>query len=114
MIPSKTVLPTITPPGTYGQLVELITAVPGFSEQAAERLADKLLFRLGLYGPIPGRQDEMCSAVFFNAAPQHCRWVQCDETPGHVRRGEPLHKHRRSGSSWFDDAPQSMAARDDD
>lgn len=44
MIPSKTLLPTITPEGTYGQLVELITAVSGLDDQAAEGLTDSLLF----------------------------------------------------------------------
>ncbi|MEU9167699.1 hypothetical protein AB0D34_07875 [Streptomyces sp. NPDC048420] len=67
MIPPKTSLPTIIPEGRFGQLVELITASTGLNGQAAERLVDGLLDRLGLYGPTPERVHDACSAMFFNA-----------------------------------------------
>ncbi|MER6520044.1 hypothetical protein ABT246_24720 [Streptomyces sp. NPDC001553] len=76
MIPSTTLLSTITPEGTYGQLVELITAVSGLDDQAAEGLADTLLFRLRLYGPTPEPVDDPCAAMFFDADPEDGGWVQ--------------------------------------
>ncbi|MFD7853498.1 hypothetical protein ACFV6B_04270 [Streptomyces microflavus] len=110
MIPPKTLLPTITPEGTYGQLVELITAVSELDDQAAEGLANSLLFRLGLYGPTPERVDDLCPALFFDADPEDGGWVQCDKTPGHIRRGDPLHEGRWSGLCWSDDHRQAVAA----
>ncbi|WP_340375941.1 hypothetical protein U5640_12740 [Streptomyces sp. SS7] len=107
MIPRKTSLPTITPPGRYVQLVELISAVTELDE-AAERLADGLLDRLGLYGPTPEVVADACSAMFFDADPDSYGWVQCSEEPGHVRRGEALHRDRWSGRSWSDDHRQAV------
>ncbi|MET8824247.1 hypothetical protein [Streptomyces rochei] len=110
VIPSKTLLPTITPEGTYGQLVELITAVSELDERAAERLADSLLYRLGLYGPTPEQMDDMCSAMFFDVDPEDTGWVQCSKEPGHVRRGDSLHENRWSGRSWSDGHRQAVPA----
>lgn len=113
MIPSKTILPTITPPGKYAQLVELIMTTADFEEVAAERFADRLLDRLGLYGPIPERMDDLCSAMFFNADPEDgYGWVQCSKEPGHARHGDPLHADGWSGASWTDDNRQAVAADD--
>ncbi|MFE6939616.1 hypothetical protein [Streptomyces chartreusis] len=114
MIPSKTLLPTITPEGTYGQLVELITAVSKLNDQAAEGLANCLLFRLGLYGPTPERVDDLCAAIFFDADPEDGGWVQCGKTPGHIRRGDPLHKGWWSGRRWRDDHRQAVVADSDE
>jgi hypothetical protein len=114
MIPSKTLLPTITPEGTYGQLVELITAVSELDDQAAEGLANSLLFRLGLYGPAPERVDDLCAAMFFDADPEDGGWVQCGKTPGHIRRGDPLHEGLWSGRCWSDDHRQAVAADDEE
>ncbi|MCL3999165.1 hypothetical protein [Streptomyces lavenduligriseus] len=108
MIPRKTSLPTITPPGRYVQLVEVISAVTELDEVAAERLADRLLERLGLYGPTPGVVADACSAMFFDADPDSCGWVQCSKEPGHTRRGETLHSDRWSGRSWSDDHRQAV------
>src|SRR5881392_3961776 len=110
MIPSKTLVPTITPEGTYGQLVELITAVSELDDQAAERLADGLLYRLGLYGPTPSWVDGQCAAMFFDADPEDGGWVQCGKRPGHIRRGDLLHEDRWSGQCWHDDDRQAVAA----
>ncbi|MCQ1582132.1 hypothetical protein [Streptomyces parvus] len=114
MIPSKTLLPTITPEGTYGRLVELITAVSELDDQAAEGLADRLLDRLGLYGPIPDRVDGLCAAMFFDADPEDCGWVQCGKEPGHLRRGDMLHKGLFSGRCWDDGHRQTVAAGDEE
>ncbi|ATM24696.1 hypothetical protein SMD44_p10197 (plasmid) [Streptomyces alboflavus] len=108
MIPQKTSLPTITPPGRYVQLVELITAATEIDEKAVERLADGLLDRLGLYGPAPEPVADACSVMFFDADPDICGWVQCSEEPGRVRRGEALHRDRWSGLSWSDDHRQAL------
>lgn len=109
MIPTTTCLPTITPPGRYGQLVELITAAATeLEDQTAERLADRLLDRLGLFGPTPEPMDDMCSAMFFDADPGSGGWVQCGKAPGHVRRGDPLHKDQWSGTCWSDDHRQAV------
>ncbi|WP_371749286.1 hypothetical protein [Streptomyces sp. NBC_00280] len=108
MIPPKTSLPTITPEGRYAQVVELITASTELDEEAAERLADGLLDRLGLYGPNPEPVADACSAMFFDADPDRCGWVQCSEEPGHVRRGEGLHRDRWSGRCWRDDHVQAV------
>jgi len=110
MIPRKTSLPTITPEGRYGQLVELITAVTEIDEEAAEKLADGLLDRLGLYGPTPEPVADACSAMFFepDPDPDGYGWVQCTEEPGHVRRGEAWHTNRWSGRSWSDDHRQAV------
>ncbi|WUW76025.1 hypothetical protein OIU81_40275 (plasmid) [Streptomyces sp. NBC_01454] len=108
MIPPKTSLPTITPPARYGQFVELITAATELGEEAAERLADGLLDRLGLYGPTPEPAADACSAMFFDAAPESYGWVQCSEEPGHVRRREALHRDRWSGRCWSDDHLQAV------
>lgn len=114
MIPPKTLLPTITPEGTYGQLVELITAVSELDDQAAEGLANSLLFQLGLYGPTPERVDALCAALFFDPDPEDGGWVQCGKTPGHIRRGDPLHEGLRSGLFWSDDHRQAVAADDEE
>ncbi|MER6684554.1 hypothetical protein [Streptomyces olivaceoviridis] len=114
MIPPKTLLPTITPEGTYGQLVRLITAVSDLDGQAAEELADSLLFRLGLYGPTPDRMDDLCTAMFFDAAPKDGGWVQCGKTPGHIRGGDPLHEGRWGVRRWRDDHRQAVAAEEED
>ncbi|MFJ3946278.1 hypothetical protein [Streptomyces griseoaurantiacus] len=106
----KTLVPTITPEGTYGQIVELITAVSELDGVAAERLADSLLDRLGLYGPIPERVDGLCAAMFFDADPEDGGWVQCSKAPGHVRRDDLLHENRWSGRCWSDDHRQAVAA----
>ncbi|NGO40626.1 hypothetical protein [Streptomyces ureilyticus] len=111
MIPSKQLLPTITPPGIYRQLVQLITVGTELDEPTAERLADSLLFRLGLYGPTPEKVDDWCTAMFFAAYPEGSGWVQCSKEPGHIRRGDPLHKAWR-GRSWSDDHRQAVAAVD--
>ncbi|MGW6603560.1 hypothetical protein [Streptomyces sp. NPDC055036] len=114
MIPSKTFLPTITPEGTYGQLVELITAISELDDQAAEGLADSLLFRLGLYGPTPEPVDGLCAAMFFDADPENGGWVQCGKTPGHIRGGDPLHEGQWGGRCWLDDHRQAVAANDEE
>ncbi|MFD6334845.1 hypothetical protein ACFWGI_35450 [Streptomyces niveus] len=85
------------------QLVELITAVTEMDEEAAERLADGLLDRLGLYGPTPEGVADACSAMLFGAAPDSYGWVQCSEEPRHVLGGEALHRGRWSGRAWGDD-----------
>ncbi len=105
MIPRKTLLPTITPEGRYGQLVELITAATELDGKAAERLADGLLDRLGLYGPTPEPVADACSAMFFDA---DSGWVQCTKEPGHIQCGEVLHRNRRSHRSWSDDHVQAV------
>ncbi|MGW0920634.1 hypothetical protein ACWD3J_16655 [Streptomyces sp. NPDC002755] len=76
--------------------MELITAATELDGEAAERLADGLLDRLGLYGP-----------TFFDADPESYGWVQCTEEPGHVRRGEALHRGRWDGRRWSDDHRQA-------
>ncbi|MCX4681308.1 hypothetical protein OG413_45205 [Streptomyces sp. NBC_01433] len=114
MIPSKTLLPTITPPGRYGQLVELITAAAELGEAEAERLADDLLAGLGLYGPTPELVDELCSAMFFDADPDSGGWVQCGESPGHVLRGEVLHRGLWGEGRWSDDHRQAVPAEDNE
>ncbi|QDN54009.1 hypothetical protein [Streptomyces sp. S1D4-20] len=108
MIPPKTSLPTITPPARYGQFVELITTATELDEEAAQRLADGLLDRLGLYGPTPEPVADACSAMFFDADPDSYGWVQCSEEPGHVRRREALHRDRWSGRCWSDDHRQAV------
>lgn len=112
VIPSTTLLPTITPEGTYGQLVELIMAVSELDGQAAEGLADSLLDRLGLYGPTPDRVDGLCPAMFFDADPENFGWVQCGKEPGHLQRGGLLHEGLFSGRCWSDDHRQAVAADD--
>ncbi|MGW2986448.1 hypothetical protein [Streptomyces goshikiensis] len=114
MIPSKTLLPTITPAGTYGLLVELIAAVSGLDDEVAEGLADSLLFRLGLYGPTPERVDDLCAAMFFDADLEDGGWVQCGKTPGHIRRDDPLHESRWNGRRWSDDHRQAVVAGDEE
>jgi len=110
MIPLKTTLPTITPPGTYGRLVDLVMASTQLDGKAAEQLADGMLERLGLYGPPPEHMDGMCSAVFYNAEPENPSWVQCDKAPGHARRGSPLHTNPWNSVSWGDDHRQALPA----
>lgn len=114
MVPSKTFLPTITPAGTYGQLVELITAASELDDQAAQELADSLLSWLGLYGPTPEPVDGLCAAMFFDADPEDGGWVQCGKTPGHTRGGDPLHKNWWNGLRWRDDHRQAVAANDEE
>lgn len=114
MIQSKTLLSTTTPEGTYGQLVELITAVSGLDDQAAEGLADSLLFQLGLYGPAPERVEHLCAAMFIDADPEDSGCGQCGKTPGHVRCGDPLHEDRWSGRVLSDDHRQAVVADDEE
>lgn len=114
MIPLKTALSTVTPPGAYGRLVELITASTQLDGEAAERLADGMLGQLGLYGPAPECMDGMCSAMLYSADPEDEGWVQCDKAPGHARRGGPLHTNRWSRVSWCDDHRQALPADDGD
>ncbi|MBK3582656.1 hypothetical protein JHN49_02630 [Streptomyces sp. MBT57] len=98
MIPPKTLLPTITPEGTYGQLVELITAVSELDDQAAEGLANSLLFRLGLYGPTPERVDDLCPALFFDGAPEEMA-AGCSATRRRATSGVATHCTRARGAA---------------
>ncbi|MEV6421654.1 hypothetical protein [Streptomyces sp. NPDC051662] len=110
MIPSKTALPTITPAGTYGQLVQLLTAATQLDDEAAENLAEAMLDQLGLYSPAPEPVDGVCTAMFYDADPENEGWVQCDRAPGHVRRRSPLHSNRCNSVSWSDDHRQALPA----
>ena len=110
MIPPKTALPTVTPAGTYGRLVQLLTAATQLDDEAAEKLADAMLDQLGLYGPPLEPVDGMCTAMFYDADPENGGWVQCDKTPGHGRRRSPLHSNRWNSLSWSDDHQQALPA----
>ncbi|MET8807940.1 hypothetical protein [Streptomyces sp. NPDC004546] len=88
--------------------MELITAVTELDGEAAQKLADGLLDRLGLYGPTPEPVADACSAMFFDADPESYGWVQCSQEPGHVRRREALHRDRWSGRCWSDDHRQAV------
>ncbi|MET8605582.1 hypothetical protein ABZV92_18770 [Streptomyces rubiginosohelvolus] len=110
MIPPKAALPTITPAGTYGRLVQLLTAATQLDDDAAEKLADAMLDQLGLYGPPLEPVDGMCTALLYDADPENEGWVQCDKEPGHDRRSSPLHANRWNGLSWSDDHRRALPA----
>ncbi|MFI1189688.1 hypothetical protein [Streptomyces californicus] len=106
----RTALPAITPAGTYGLLVQLLTAATQLDNGAAEKLADVMLDQLGLYGPPLEPVVGMCAALLYDADPENEGWVQCDQARGHDRRRSPLHSNRRNGLAWSDGHRQALPA----
>lgn len=114
MIPPKTHLPTITPPGRFDELVRLAVDTAGLDDTAAAGLVHRFLDRLGLYGPLPEADPHRCRARFFDADPDELGWAQCGEDPDHADQddalyGEALHMSR-TGRCWRDSHRQALPA----